>query len=185
MQFLTAAIAAAILGFTNALPTPQSTIPTGSNILVPTAISQYTVWTGAVNFNTGAGKIFKNGIVSDVTTLVTFDIPASAAGSTCVFHFALDPSATLSGSEQFDVFTSLATATTSTTTWPSGNLRDQYVGRMTAVLNGEATWTPGFPNVPSFPCPAGQLLAGELVGTGDVDDIEWLQSVAGPYIEIV
>lgn len=53
---------------------------------------------------------------------------------------------------------------------------------MTAVLGGEATWTPGFPSVPSFPCPVGQLLAGELVGTGDVDDIEWSQSSAGPYI---
>ena len=57
------------------------------------------------------------------------------------------------------------------------------MGRLTAVADGEAYWTQGFPSVPSFPCPAGQLLAGELVGTGDVDDIEW-QSVnrAGPYI---
>jgi hypothetical protein len=179
MQFFTAAIAAAILGFTAALP--QSAIPTG-NTIVPTTISQYTVWTGAINFDTGAGKIFKNGRVSDVTTLATFDIPASTAGKTCELHFVLDSSATLSGSGQFDVFTSLAPATTSTTTWPSGNLRDQYVGRMTAVLNGEASWTQGFPSVPSFPCPAGQLLAGELVGTGDVDDIEWLSINAGPYI---
>jgi hypothetical protein len=181
MQFLTAAIAAAILGFTSALPAPQS-IPTGSNVIVPTTISQYTVWTGATNFNTGAGKIFKNGRVSDVTTLATFDIPSAATGKTCELHFVLDNTATLSGTGQFDVFTSLAPATTSTTSWPNGNLRDQYVGRMTAQLDGEATWTQGFPSVPSFPCPAGELLAGELVGTGDVDDIEWTQSLAGPYI---
>jgi hypothetical protein len=181
MQFFTAAIAAAILGFTAAVPTP-STIPSGSDIIVPTTISQYTVWTGAINFNTGAGKIFKNGLVSDITTLSTFNIPSAAAGRTCELHFVLDSTSTLSGSGQFDVFTSLAPATTSTTTWPSGNLRDQYVGRMTAVADGEATWTPGFPSVPTFPCPAGQLLAGELVGTGDVDDIEWSQSTAGPYI---
>jgi hypothetical protein len=181
MQFLTAAIAAAILGFTSALPAPQS-IPTGSDIIVPTTISQYTVWTGAINFNTGAGKVFKNGRVSDITTLATFDIPTAATGKTCELHFVLDSSSTLSGSGQFDVFTSLAPATTSTTTWPSGNLRDQYIGRMTAQLGGEATWTQGFPSVPAFPCPAGELLAGEFVGTGDVDDIEWLQSSAGPYI---
>jgi hypothetical protein len=181
MQFFTAAIAAAILGFTAAVPTPSS-IPSGSDIIVPTTISQYTVWTGAINFNTGAGKVFKNGLVSDITTLATFNIPSAATGKTCELHFVLDSTSTLSGSEQFDVFTSLAPATTSTTTWPSGNLRDQYVGRMTAVANGEATWTPGFPSVPTFPCPAGELLAGEFVGTGDVDDIEWSQSTAGPYI---
>jgi hypothetical protein len=181
MQFLTAALAAAILGFTSAIPTPGS-IPTGSNVIVPTAISQYTVWTGAINFNTGSGKVFKNGIVSDITTLATFDIPSSAAGKTCELHFVLDSTSTLSGSGQFDVFTSLAPATASTSSWPSGNLRDQYVGRMTAVANGEATWTPGFPSETSFPCPAGETLAGELVGTGDVDDVEWSQATAGPYI---
>lgn len=181
MQFLTAAIAAAILGFTSAIPTPSS-IPTGSDVIVPTTISQYSVWTGAINFNTGAGKIFKNGLVSDVTTLVTFDIPSAAAGKTCSLHFVLDSTSTLSGSAQFDVFTSLAPATMSTTTWPNGNLRDQYEGRMTAQANGEATWTDGFPSVPTFPCPAGVTLAGELVGTGDVDDIEWSQISAGPYI---
>lgn len=184
MQFLTTAIAAAILGFTTAVPTPSS-IPSGSGVIVPTTISQYSVWTGAVNFNTGAGKIFKNGRVSDVTTLATFDIPRAASGMTCELHFVLDGGAspsTLSGSAQFDVFTSLAPATTSTTTWPSGNLRDQYVGRMTALAGAEAVWADGFPNVRTFPCPGGELLAGELVGTGDVDDIEWIQSSAGPYI---
>lgn len=55
---------------------------------------------------------------------------------------------------------------------------------MQAHLAGDATWVPGFPaDGQSFPCPAGQIIAGELVGTGDVDDIEWVQgSGIGPTI---
>ena len=186
MKFLTAAAALAILGFTSALPSPQpQNIPTGSDIIIPKTISKYSVWTGAVDFDVSAGKIFKNGRTSDITTLATFEFPAEAAGKTCEFHFVLpnDGTASVSGTGQFDVFTSLAPATQSTTTWPSGNLRDQYAGRMTAFVGAEAQWTAGFPDpAQSFPCPTG-LLAGELVGTGDEDDIEWTVPGAGPYIK--
>ncbi|KAH6711914.1 hypothetical protein BKA61DRAFT_611805 [Leptodontidium sp. MPI-SDFR-AT-0119] len=189
MQFLTAATALAIIGLTSALPSPAPEpqyVPTGSDIIKPTTRSLYEVWTGAVHYNTPNGKIFKDGHSSDITTLLTFDIPAATYGKTCEFHFVLASEATskLSGSAQFDVFTSLAPATHSTTTWPSGNLRDQHAGRMQAYLPGEAKWVEGFPTYgKSFPCPSGQTLAGELVGTGDVDDIEWLAGNSGTYIK--
>jgi hypothetical protein len=99
-----------------------------------------------------------------------------------VFHFNLDSTATLTGSGLFDVFTSLQPATTSTTTWPPGNQRNNQVARMQAVLSGEATYVSGFPNtVQSFPCPSG-VWPIELVGVFDVDNIQWSGSVAGPYI---
>jgi hypothetical protein len=183
MQFLTAATVAAILGFAAAAPAPQS-FPTGSNIIKPKTISQYEVWTGAVHFNTGSGRVFKDGKSSDITTLVSFDIPSAASGKTCEFHFYLDNASTLSGSASFDVFTSLAPATKDTTTWPSGNQRDQYAGRLKAILPGEASFVEGFPApAKAFPCPYGQILAGELVGTGDVDRIEWYSGSAGPYLK--
>jgi len=183
MQFINAAISAAILAFASAAPTPQGTYYGPSGTIAPKTISQYSVWTGAVSYNTNAGKIFKDGRTSDITTLVTFDIPSTLQGKTCSFHFALDSTSTLSGTGQFDVFTSLAPATQDTTTWPSGNLRDNHVGRLQAYANGEAKFIDGFPTVAkSFPCPAGQLLAGELVGTGDVDRIEWNEYLAGAYI---
>jgi hypothetical protein len=187
MQFLNAVIATAIIGFTTALPSviPRN-IPTGSNIIKPTTRSQYEVWTGAVHYNLPNGKIFKDGHTTDITTLLTFYFPTAAAGKTCKFHFYLADESTskLSGSSQFDLFTSLAPATQDTTTWPSGNLRDQHFGRLTAYLPGEATWVDGFPTAgQSFPCPSGKTLGAELVGTGDVDDIEWLAGNSGSYIE--
>jgi Ubiquitin 3 binding protein But2 C-terminal domain len=184
MQFAAATALAVIFGLTSALPSPQN-FPTGANIITPTVISQYEVSTGAVHYNTPDGKIFKDGKTTDITTLLTFDMPASLQGMTCEFHFYLDTSSTLSGSEQFDVFSSLAPATTSTTTWPQGNQRDQYIGRMAAYIPGEASWESGFPQLwESFPCPYGEQLAGELVGTGDQDDIEWLSgNTAGAYIK--
>jgi hypothetical protein len=187
MQLLTAATTLAILGFASALPSPSpQNITSGANIIKPTTRSQYEVWTGAVHFNLQAGKIFKDGHTTDVTTLLTFNIPSAAASKTCEFHFFLSSDATskLSGTGQFDVFTSLAPATKDTTTWPNGNLRDQHAGRMQAFLPGEAQWLDGFPTTgKSFPCPSGQILAGELVGTGDVDDIEWVAGNSGAYIK--
>jgi hypothetical protein len=184
MQISIATAFAAILGLTSALPSPQR-FPTGANIILPTVISQYEVSTGAVHYNTPSGKIFKDGKTTDITTLLTFDMPASAQGMTCEFHFYLDASSTLSGSGQFDVFTSLAPATTDTTTWPQGNQRDQNVGRMAAYIPGEASWEDGFPQLwKSFPCPYGVQQGAELVGTGDSDDIEWLSgNTAGAYIK--
>jgi hypothetical protein len=157
-----------------------------SNAIRPTRTSQYDVWTGAVRYSEQRGKIFKNGRTTDVTTLLTFDFPAESDGKTCSFHFDLssDPAANVSGTGQFDVYISLAPATRSTTTWPSGNLRDHHIGRMRAQPNAAATWVAGFPTFgQAFPCPAGQTYGSELVGTGDVDHIEWLASTSGAYIK--
>lgn len=159
---------------------------TGSNIIKPKVTSQYEVSTGAVRHGTSNGKIFKDGKTTDITTLLTFDFPTASAGKTCSFHFDLcsDPAAKVSGTGQFDVFISLAPATRTTTTWPSGNLRDQHIGRMRAQPNAAATWVAGLPTFgQSFPCPAGKTYGGELVGTGDVDHIEWLASTSGAYIK--
>ena len=162
--------------------------PAGSNIIRPKVTSQYDVWTGAVHRGTQNGKIFKDGKTTDITTLLTFDFPAASEGKTCSFHFDLcaDPSAKVSGTAQFDVFTSLAPAAGNTSSWPSGNLRDQHLGRMTAQTNGAATWVSGFPTLgQGFPCPAGQTHGGELVGVGDADFIEWLAGTSGASIKWV
>jgi hypothetical protein len=188
----TAATALTLIVLASAAPTPNpspampATAPAGyTTLLLPTTTSQYSVWTGAVTSSASIGKIFKDGHTSDISTLLTFDFPTSLAGQTCSFHFYLPSgSATgVSGSGAFDVFTSLAPAGASTTSWPSGNLRDQQYGRMNAVVGGEATWVEGFPlQGRSFPCPAGVRLGGELVPTGDADSISWAVGSAGGYI---
>ena len=43
----------------------------GAQSIHPTTLSQYSVWTGAINYATAWGRIFKSGHESDVTTLVT------------------------------------------------------------------------------------------------------------------
>lgn len=155
-----------------------------SGTIKPTVISQYHVSTGAIDFNTGSGKVFKDGRSSDITTLATFRIPQAARGATCQLHFAANSAATVSGTSKFDVFTSQASASTSTKSWPHGNLRDHYVGRFQAIPGGgEARpGADGISTVVSFACPAGQVLAGELVGVGDKDDIEWTLAQGGPFI---
>jgi hypothetical protein len=180
MQSITAAIFAAIIGYTLAAPTPT---PSGESTINHKTLSLYTVWTGAIEYGAHWGNIFKDGRSSDVTTLLTFDIPADTQGKTCSFHLSLDSSSAVQGTGQFDVFTSLAPVTQSTTTWPSGSVRDQYFGRMQAYDYQEATYVEGFPNkAHNFPCPYGQLLAIELVGTGDIDLIEWNGPTIGPYL---
>jgi Ubiquitin 3 binding protein But2 C-terminal domain len=184
MKLLTVGAVMSLLTLSAAVPAPlPQSFPTGSNIVKPSVRSQYEVWTGAILFNTGAGKIFKDGQTTDITTLVTFDFPVASQGKTCEFHFFLDSVATLSGSGLFDVFTSLAPAVQDTTSWPPGNQRNEQVARLSAVQPGEATYVDGFPNtIQSFPCPVGTW-AAEFVGVYDVDDIEWSGSGAGSYFE--
>jgi hypothetical protein len=141
------------------------------------------VWTGAVTYNTASGKVFKNGRSADITTLVTFDFPSTIpAGSLCRVEFYLDATSTLTGSERAQIFTSLKPATGSTTTWPSGNLRDQHVGDFHFVKPGNAVVEATYGGSQPFPCPIGQTLAGEIVGRWDEVDIEWNTAVAGPRI---
>lgn len=149
----------------------------------PSFTSQYEVSTGAVRYASSEGKIFKDGKTTDVTALLTFAFPEESRGKTCSFHFDLDSPDAVSGSGQFDVFISQAPATKNSDSWPSGNLRDHHIGRMSAKMNGEAAWIPGFPGFgQAFPCPAGERYGGELVGAGDADHIEWLANASGPYI---
>jgi len=155
----------------------------------PATISLYIVSTGAINFDTHEGEISKNNSQpSDITTLITFDhFPLDSQGKNCSFHFSLDPTATLSGSGLFDVFTSLTPATHSTTGFPPGNQRNQPVARMQAVKPGTATYVPDFPNtIQSFPCPSGAWPI-ELVGVFDGDDIQWSGGLTptgptGPFV---
>jgi hypothetical protein len=209
MKYLTTTILSTLLSLTSAAPAGTTTasvqgtsitrtsvpttvptgaptgLPSGANILHPIARSQYEVWTGAVHYNTPTGKIFKNGKTTDVTTLLTFQMPTTnGVPQICEFHFYLDNTATVSGSGLFDVFDSIAPATQSTTGWPSGNLRDNYAGRMKVTKPGEAVFQDGYgPDARAFPCPDAGLYGAELVGVYDVDDIEWTGAVAGAYIK--
>jgi hypothetical protein len=171
-----------LLGLVAGAPAPQ--IPSSGAVITPVAQSQYDTWTGAIRYQSAAGKIFKNGKVTDTTTLLTFTYPAASAGKSCTFHFYLPSTGTLSGTGQFDLFSSLAPATKSTSSWPPGNQRNIQLARLQAVTPGEATYVAGFPLTgQKYPCPASGTTAGyELVGVGDTDDIEWTGSSAGAYI---
>jgi hypothetical protein len=169
---------------TLAISAPAPQIPASGAVIVPSAVSTYSVWTGAIQYNTGKGKIFKNGKTTDVTILLTFTIPAAAVGKTCSFHFYLGTGSTLTGATAFDVFSSLQPAKASTTSWPPGNQRNIQLGRLSAVLPGEATYLAGYPVVAkSYPCPAAGAVGLELVPTDDTTDIEWTQGgTVGAYV---
>jgi len=180
----TAASILTFLSLSSALPTES--IVKREETVRPTVTSQYSVWTGAINYKTSQGLIQKTGITSDITTLVTFDIPSSAAGKQCELVFTLGSYNWPTGTATFDVFTSIKPATAPSASWPPGNLRDQYLGRLKAVNNGPAQNVEGFQPVvgQKIPCPAGQTLAGELVGAGDQVYIRWDVATEGPYIKI-
>src|SRR5204863_6489224 len=134
-------------------------------------------------YDVDTGLIQKdNGKTPDISTLLTFTFPPESEKRQCQFIFSLDSASELSGSEQFDLFTSLAPAAGPTTTWPPGNLRDQYVGRFKAQIGGDAT---PIDHSYVFPCPAGKTLGYELVGVYDVDHIKWKAGATGPKIVII
>jgi hypothetical protein len=162
------------------IPDPNFGLDPPKNVLAPSAISLYNVGTGAIDFGVLDGKISKADTDGGqhITTLVTFEFP-DLTGKTCYFTFDLDNTATLTGSEQFDVFTSLQPATQDTTTWGPGNGRNNHIGRMQAVRPGSATWIAQF--IQPFPCPVGKR-GFELVGVNDNDLIKWSNAVAGPRI---
>ncbi|KAL6242773.1 hypothetical protein RBB50_010419 [Rhinocladiella similis] len=150
--------------------------------IFPDYTSQYNVKTGAVDFNTARGLVsrsYTNG-GADMTTLVTFAVPQQYAQNWCQVVFDLtDPSSSATGSLKAQLFTSLAPATTDTTTWPSGNLRNQNIGAIDVVPGGEAQWQVGSgPAATSdgfFPCSliAGLVFGGEVVPQGDQVEISW------------
>lgn len=168
---------------TLALAAPSKPAPRSTQIIHPVH-SQYTVSTGAVSYNTGVGRIFKSPSSPSITTLLSFAFPASSAGKTCKLHFPLDASATSTGSQRAQVFSSLRPADQTTETWPDGNLRDQHLGDVRFVPGHEVIWeaTYGIYASGPFPCPAGHKLGAELVGRWDSVDVTWDANLSGPFI---
>lgn len=154
----------------------------------PTALSIYFVASGAIQFNTGIGLIFKlPSAPTDISTLATFDIPSQYAGMQCAIAFDLSGSTDFtSGSSQFDIFTSLMAPTASTTTWPPGNQRNNQIGRMSVdPITLMGSYVSGFPNFgANFPCPANEMSI-ELVGVNDSDEIYWSPLSMGIYVTVM
>jgi hypothetical protein len=127
--------------FTPSFPPTPSPCPPMPNVICPKALPHYDIWTGAVRCRASHGKIFKDSRTTDVSTLLTFDFPCESQGIICRFEvdLAAEASAIVSGSAQFDVFTSQAPATRNASTWLSGNLEDHSISRMTATAGAPAT----------------------------------------------
>ncbi|KAF2787307.1 hypothetical protein K505DRAFT_258001 [Melanomma pulvis-pyrius CBS 109.77] len=187
MHFTTLALTT-LLALTTAAPAPiEKRFPSAYRIITPSAISQYSVFTGAIAYNTATGLVRKTGDTqSDISTLVTFTIPPSAAGATCSLHFYLDPADTtvVSGTGLIDLFSSLKPAPEhDVPAWgPPGNQRDREMARWKVVKGGEATFSTDVPNAATFKCPEAGKVGFELVGAGDKDEIRWGKALSGAYI---
>jgi hypothetical protein len=164
-----------LLSLSAATPSPQVPSP----IIRPSALSLYYVSTGRIIYNTGFTLVQKTGTTSDITTLLTVKFPPAAAGRTGTIHFAVDNSAAITGSGQIDIFTTLQPATSSTSSWPPGNQRNNQVGRIQVVKNGIATWVFGSA---TFTIPAAGTYGYELVGVNDVDRVSFSGANNGFWI---
>ncbi|KAF2111167.1 hypothetical protein BDV96DRAFT_582701 [Lophiotrema nucula] len=184
-MYFTPLALAALLSLTIAAPvaSEEKRAPT---TIKPIVISEYYVKTGRIAYNLQHGHIYKtspnNG--DDRTTLVTFDIPASAAGKTCSIGLDLDgPTSTLTGSKLVDVYTSLAPAPGNRNAWGPGNQRNLAYGRLSVVDGGSATWKSDVPAPgKAFACPPKGRWAIELVGVYDDDEVVWDKAMSGPYV---
>lgn len=170
------------------LPPPPScggggTGPGTPGSVRPLAVSTYSVWSGRIQYATSRYRIFKNQISSDLTTLLTFNIPATAAGKKCTFNFRIPNTGTFTGSSSIDLFKSFQPATASASSWPPGNSRDQHYGRLQGIRNVISPYLAGYPTTgKSFNCPTG-LTGFELVGTGDAVNVDfWANGVDGAWI---
>jgi len=194
MLFTTFALAS-LVAFTSAAPTPapveasiEKRFPYAAHLIVPSAISQYSVSTGAIDYDAPFGLVRKTGDWnSDVTTLVTFTIPAAAAGATCSLHFWLDnadATASVSGTGLVDLFSSLQPAPEhDVPAWgPPGNQRNLPLGRWIVKKGQEAKFSTDVPNKATFPCPKAGKYGYELVGAGDKIEVKWGKTLSGPYI---
>jgi len=151
--------------------------------ILPDFTSQYTASTGAIDFHTSRGLVsrFPQNGGKDITTLVTFELPEQYANHQCqlVFDFGSDSSSSVTGTGKAQLFTSLAPADQDTSTWPSGNLRNQDLGTIQVNAYGRATWEagsgPGASVEGRFPCSAiaGKIYGGEVVPVGDAESISW------------
>jgi hypothetical protein len=182
MKFTTTTVLA-IVGLAAAAPSPQA--PFLVNKILPSVVSHYEVWTGAIKFNTGTGKVFKNGQTTDITTLLTFTYPAASVGKTCSINLALGPASIQTGAKQIDIFSSLAPAPGPRSSWGPGNGRNNHLGRISVNKPGLGVYLAGFPVAgQSFPCPAAGTKVGfEFVSTDDMSNTFWVQSpLVGAFI---
>jgi len=157
----------------------------------PDYTSQYNSKTGAVDFHTSRGLVSRSPSNSgaDISTLVTFTLDSQYASNQCQLVFDLeDPTSYVSGSGKAQLFTSLAPANADSSTWPSGNLRNQDLGTIDIYPGGRAQFEvgsgPGATTNGVFPCSAitGQIYGGEVVPQGDSDTISWPAGQDGPKI---
>jgi hypothetical protein len=164
---------------------PPSRADINGTTIYPFATSTYAVWTGAITYGTSNGLVQKTQTSSDISTLVTFEYPSWTAGKQCTFGFSLSSSATVTGTGQADVFSSLENPTGSTTGWPPGNMRNNDLFRFQAVVGGQATLVVQYGGAAGpFSCPSGQTLTYEIVPTGDLDEIQWNVDIEGPEIDV-
>ncbi|KAF2264865.1 hypothetical protein CC78DRAFT_222356 [Lojkania enalia] len=179
-------IVTAILAFafhTSASPVPGKAYE-HPNSFIPIAQSHYHGYGGKIEYGQSTGLIQRiQGGNDDISTLLTFETPAAAAGLTCQLNFELDDADySLSGSNPyFDVFTTSQVATGNSAGWgPPSNYRYIQVGRMKAVKGGQAV--PEWGNF-QFPCgESGAMKGFELVPTGDSSEIKWTVNSDGPWI---
>ncbi len=173
------ALAASAMGAPTALEGRQLV---GTEI-APVARYNYDVGTGAIHCNPAGGLVSKSTTNNghDITTLVTFTYPAASLGKKCQLAFSLDATASLSGSQKIDVFTSLSPAPGCTTGWGPGNQRNNQLGRLSATLGAYATWewtSSSYLTAPTD-CKAPNTTEGfELVGVYDTDYVAWNGAVA-------
>jgi len=167
---------------------PGHQIPIEVATILPLYTSQFNGRTGA-HFHTQQGLVSK-AATNDISTLVTFWVGSEYADNDkyickVVFDTTL-PSSTATGSRAADLWTSLAPAGADAASWPSGNLRDQLLGRVVATAGGRAAVDPTVTGSFVIPCAniAGKLLGGEVVPVGQEDSISWTAGVDGPKIII-
>ncbi|KAH0545411.1 hypothetical protein FGG08_000552 [Glutinoglossum americanum] len=163
--------------------------PADGSLLYPYATSQYSVSSGALDYGTPNGLVFKDQVTSDISTLITFNFPAWTEGRQCEFSFHLRSHeeggwATVSGTGEMDIFTTKGNPTRDTTDWPRESTRDGDLARIKAVIGGPAEVVMAFVDKSTFPCPAGKILTAEMVPTGDSDHVEWDVYTEGPQIRV-
>ncbi|KAI1433220.1 hypothetical protein GGR50DRAFT_696328 [Xylaria sp. CBS 124048] len=148
-----------------------------NSFILPTVSKSHNVATNNnANENDNVIEISR-GVGDEISALVQFDIPSSAAGSNCTLTLATSQGDTETGTAQVSLFTSnihdLANQNT-------GNLRNQPGGRLDfdateMLFIYDAGFAPLFSN---FACPAGQTLVFEGVAVGDNDTLAITQDTS-------
>ncbi|OGM43288.1 hypothetical protein ABOM_008660 [Aspergillus bombycis] len=182
---------------TTATPTPRQ-----NALLWPYATYRYWVQTGNwVLDPQDQLLVVKNGNAADETTsIVTFDIPATAEGHKCELLFDLWPRDVSTGSQQADVFTATKPTGASVSASDSGaslqsvskqvadvivQSRNEHAGRIYVPVPGTADWVLAYQGYPKFDCPAGQMIGFEFVGVNDEVSIRWDIGVTGPRVQVL